>query len=384
MQTLLILTTFLIKFIAEFKFQENLTHEYKYSLIHTLFKTGDPHGVMRNKEESYSAPVRNFETKNDLFNIGNVDLPPGSSMLDLTDFKWKRNNPSLCSVGGVNPSEKILLVLVHTARGHYMERLAIRNTWASIQNYRNWTVCTVFLIGESAPNQDDPQQELELDDENQQYGDLITGNFIDSYRNLTYKHIMGYKWALEHCSNAAFVLKTDDDMFVDVLHFIDQRVDKKYANAPDIYCYTFTDNKPIRSKSSKWYVTEEEWPESTYPTYCSGWGYGITVNWINKLYLMSSQTQYFWVDDVFIGILMNMAISFFHGEPQIQTIHDWYTFDNRKYIEMCRNYSIDETSLKVTERKFGSIVYINRDNEFRMEMECLWRKTILDKDGRVE
>lgn len=33
-----------------------------------------------------------------------------------------------------------------------------------------------------------------INEESERYHDLVQGNFVDSYRNLTYKHVMGLKW----------------------------------------------------------------------------------------------------------------------------------------------------------------------------------------------
>ena len=48
------------------------------------------------------------------------------------------------------------------------------------------------------------------------YGDLIQGNFMDTYRNLTYKSIMGHMWVSNFCNQAEFVVKTDDEIYVDI------------------------------------------------------------------------------------------------------------------------------------------------------------------------
>ena len=40
--------------------------------------------------------------------------------------------------------------------------------------------------------------------------------FQDSYHNLTLKTVMGLKWVKDHCSQARFVMKTDDDIFVNL------------------------------------------------------------------------------------------------------------------------------------------------------------------------
>jgi hypothetical protein len=53
-----------------------------------------------------------------------------------------------------------------------------------------------------------------LEDESNLYQDMVIGPFLDSYRNLTYKHVMALKWVHYHCPEARYVLKSDDDVFV--------------------------------------------------------------------------------------------------------------------------------------------------------------------------
>ena len=55
-----------------------------------------------------------------------------------------------------------------------------------------------------------------LEEENSKHGDLVQGDFLDTYHNLSYKATMGNLWVAEFCSQAQFVVKTDDDMYVDL------------------------------------------------------------------------------------------------------------------------------------------------------------------------
>ena len=41
-------------------------------------------------------------------------------------------------------------------------------------------------------------------------------DFLDTYQNLTLKTLAGVKWAGQFCGQAEFVMKTDDDMYVDL------------------------------------------------------------------------------------------------------------------------------------------------------------------------
>ena len=55
-----------------------------------------------------------------------------------------------------------------------------------------------------------------LEEESSKYGDLVQGDFLDTYRNLSYKAIMGSLWVAEFCGQAEFVVKIDDDCFLDL------------------------------------------------------------------------------------------------------------------------------------------------------------------------
>src|SRR5690606_2773383 len=55
-----------------------------------------------------------------------------------------------------------------------------------------------------------------------EHADLVRGNFIDTYQNLTYKHVMGFRWVLMHCPQAHFIMKSDDDAFIDMQQVFNQ------------------------------------------------------------------------------------------------------------------------------------------------------------------
>ena len=39
---------------------------------------------------------------------------------------------------------------------------------------------------------------------------------MDTYRNLTYKTVLGHMWVSSFCSQAEFVVKTDDEIYADI------------------------------------------------------------------------------------------------------------------------------------------------------------------------
>lgn len=57
---------------------------------------------------------------------------------------------------------------------------------------------------------------LQVVEESRTYGDILQEDFTDSYMNLTLKSVMALKWTSTHCQQAQYLLKTDDDIFVNV------------------------------------------------------------------------------------------------------------------------------------------------------------------------
>ena len=55
-----------------------------------------------------------------------------------------------------------------------------------------------------------------MTEESRTHGDILQEDFVDSYMNLTLKSVMGLKWVSNHCMKAEFVMKTDDDIYVNI------------------------------------------------------------------------------------------------------------------------------------------------------------------------
>jgi beta-1,3-galactosyltransferase 1 len=54
-----------------------------------------------------------------------------------------------------------------------------------------------------------------LEDENLVSKDMVQGDFLDSYNNLTLKSVWTIKWYLSQCNDSSvFLVKADDDLFL--------------------------------------------------------------------------------------------------------------------------------------------------------------------------
>jgi len=196
---------------------------------------------------------------------------------------------------------------------------------------------------------------------------LGSTEFGDTYRNLSQKHLMGYHWAMTFCPNSTYVLKADDDAFIDIdqlFEYVNRTYTLEDHNSGILLCNVFPQGtKPSRDPQSKWFVSPEEYEPSTYPKYCGGLAYLITPNLIRRLYheAAASGAKYFWVDDVFVtGILRELA----KVDPFYLNLR--YNYDAHKHRAWLREPMVRKAPFMVT--------HVERGHKFADEMRDLWNK----------
>lgn len=200
-------------------------------------------------------------------------------------------------------SHVYLLTYVHTAPSHFRQRAAIRQTWGNANNFKDLNFRVVFLMGLGANVTEQEAIALESD----LHGDIVQENFVDSYRNLTYKGIMALKWTSRYCPNAKYVLKSDDDIFVNIFNVVNHLQSLDRLETPlnrTIICMVWSRMRVVRNPRSKWYVPRSEfWPDY-FPQYCSGSAFMLTGDMIRPMYNSSLGTPFFWVDDYYVTGLL--------------------------------------------------------------------------------
>ena len=213
------------------------------------------------------------------------------------------NNPSMCK----SESKLNFVFIVHTSTDHFNSRNAIRQTWGNIRALRNLSFRVVFFLGLT----ENKKIQTMLENESTVYGDIIQGQFMDSYHNLTHKGVLTYRWISEFCSNTELVVKVDDDMFVNIFNLVDHYL-PIYRNASrKIMCHLRPQGtSPIMREKSKWQVHVDHFKNMThYPVpYCNGYFVLISSDIIRQLYRASYLTPFFWVDDVYLYGLLPQKI----------------------------------------------------------------------------
>ncbi|XP_039286196.1 beta-1,3-galactosyltransferase 5-like [Nilaparvata lugens] len=251
---------------------------------------------------------------------GGLGFADRSQLIDLGNFSFLMNDAAvnLCHPNATPPS---LVTLVHSSPAHQHHRDAIRQVWGGKQ------MNVVFLVGEpsaaAVDNVTQLQQQLEA--ENELHGDLVQGSFQDTYRNLTYKHVMGLKWIAYHCPRARYVVKTDDDVFVNTRNlqrFLNDRLSPLGVRRL-IMCQLWEGSLVKRSYRSKWRVSPEEYAGRTYPGYCPGWAVIYSPDVVQLLYREAQRTPFFWIDDVHVTGTLVAAANLTHtplgAEPYLWT-----------------------------------------------------------------
>ncbi|XP_052795955.1 lactosylceramide 1,3-N-acetyl-beta-D-glucosaminyltransferase-like isoform X1 [Mya arenaria] len=245
---------------------------------------------LQSKEE---ADLRN-ETKNESTEIVQPTFP-----VTLLDDMYNINNRLVCS----SSKELSFLVVVHSATVHFMRRSSIRETWANHRLFSNHSMRIIFLLG--MPEKDTTQTLIEH--ETMLYKDIVQGKFVDSYKNLTHKGVLGLRWITENCKQARFIIKVDDDVFLNVFKVL-EKVETEFKNKTrNIWCpVRKKGTSEIQRKSGKWKVDEREFKNMTHfpVTYCNGFISIITSDIIPELFEAARTTPFFWVDDVYLfGLL---------------------------------------------------------------------------------
>ena len=189
-----------------------------------------------------------------------------------------------------------LLIVVMSRPRNRTQRMAIRKTWGTIAHRKD--VSVAFLMGhlEKMPwNVLIREQEL--------YQDLVIGNTIDSYINLTLKSISMLELVAMHCFDTNFVLKVDEDVFIQTHRLM------KYLIAMNTTLRAFYGTmvlaaKPIRSSNMKYFVAFKHFSFQRYPLYLSGDVYLLPSIIAEELYLESFNFYFLPIEDVFVtGVL---------------------------------------------------------------------------------
>ena len=192
-----------------------------------------------------------------------------------------------------------LLVLVSSAPFNARRRRDIRLTWG-VDSALNQRWKTLFLVAQTR-NQTESEALLK---EDERYRDLIRADYYEHYWNQTLKIQMAFEWASLYC-NFSFLLKMDDDTFVNVKSLISVLAKPKIPKEKLYmgHCY----KRPVVKRRGKWKVSYEDYNQTFYPDFCSGCGIVLSFDVVHLFVDLYAVVPWFKIDDVYIGMLAEKA-----------------------------------------------------------------------------
>ena len=227
--------------------------------------------------------------------------------------------------------DNFIAAFVHSKPDYHDRRDAIRRTWGSLSvpDYR-WgnekfdrKLALIFVIGQSKISKLNDYIEME----SYYNGDILVGDFQDSYKNMTLKSLFGLKYAREYCKHVPHLLKSDDDMFINIpllTQFLDNSTLERSIVGP------YNDNSKVYRKG-KWNISYKDFPFEVFPPYESGSAYVITMDIVPALFETSHYVPWMFIDDVYITGILGKILNVTH----VQTPGRLFAYWNDKKPDYC-------------------------------------------------
>jgi hypothetical protein len=222
--------------------------------------------------------------KNNNNNNNNNNKPP------FYEPTFLINNERACESRAADSDGPIFMVfLIHSHKNNYLRRKAMRDTWLSLRHVyldevlatatsdtggsraprRKLELAHLFVVGSNDDDNNNGSSSDFIQTEASTHNDILMIDTYDNYRNLVYKHLAIVNWMSQFCQNTTYVVKLDDDVYVNLKPLIRHLYFKFGLEFPVnykfIYCNVQEMARPIRQNESKWFVNTESYPFEFYP-----------------------------------------------------------------------------------------------------------------------
>lgn len=221
--------------------------------------------------------------------------------INPSHYPYILNPDRKCKDSDGNEEDIFILFLIKSKLDNFEQRNMIRRTWAHEYLVPSARIRRVFLLG-AKPSDKTLQHRIGL--ESQEYDDIVQQFYVDHYYNNTIKLMSGFHWASSYCRSAHYLAFLDDDYYVNTANLA-----KLFRNLPEqktvntIFGYIWQNAMPFRVKSSKWYVSLDEYPFRLWPPYPTAGSFFLSFGTAERIAIAMQYVQYLRFDDVFIGIV---------------------------------------------------------------------------------
>ncbi|XP_026166807.1 UDP-GlcNAc:betaGal beta-1,3-N-acetylglucosaminyltransferase 9 [Mastacembelus armatus] len=233
---------------------------------------------------------------------------------DNRNFKLLIDQPEKCQIRGAlkqrgdkeSSTAPFMLIAVKSVAADFDKRQVVRRTWGKEGYFQNgMSIRTLFLLGVPRNRTTLPLWDQLLTYESRTFRDILLWDFEDTFFNLTLKETHFLKWVNSSCPDVKFIFKGDADVYVNVENILEMLQGQKPDEdlfVGDIIIHA----KPIRRRSSKYYVPEFVYGGGLYPNYAGGGGFVMSGHTARRLSSACQQVELFPIDDVFLGMCLQL------------------------------------------------------------------------------
>lgn len=204
-----------------------------------------------------------------------------------------------------------LIMAIKSMPSNRDRRDTIRQTWAKTDLMADYKIKRIFLLGRE-------NSTLSVSDEATEFGDILQADFGENFHNLTYKDYFFLSWFESQSCQTKFVFKGDDDILLNT--FLLKQLLNKYQDhvkEPFMMGSVLRNSPRVTDKSSKYFVSGDQYRAAYYPPYVSGGGFVMTTSL--ALALAKAMSKYFGdsssimnipplpIDDAFLGVCLQNA-----------------------------------------------------------------------------
>ena len=153
----------------------------------------------------------------ELFSSQQLKPNSGPVINDVLSFKYRYNVAHCQSV----KVKRRIFIAVMSSTKNFEKRQNIRQTW--LNQLKKMKPAGMFGLSGFAFVLGLPQNnktQSDIDEENLVNGDIIQMEISDTYRNLSLKSIGLLYWLYINCANVDYVLKVDDDIYINVRNLV--------------------------------------------------------------------------------------------------------------------------------------------------------------------
>ena len=205
-----------------------------------------------------------------------------------------------------------ILFVVPSAPGNIRRRQRVRNSmlYAYASNPNN-NASLLFFIGQSDLMPLSARKEIiqaGIESELERFDDIVQADFSDIYKNIRLKAVSMLKWASTFCYTAKYVIRTDDDVYVNVRKIVS--VIRRTGHRRDNFILGKVRQNSLvpRSRKSKYFVHPREYGHSRWPVFAQGGLLGYPLKTVRLLYEASLRVRPVWLDDVYITAMCRKEV----------------------------------------------------------------------------